>query len=358
MRWLCAVLVILMLPVLTFSALAEQPAGTQSVKITFLGDCTLGSEQRERNRETSFVQYILARGYDYPFSGVVDILENDDLTVANLESVFYDSEAGKVEKTYNFRSEPDFAQILKVSSIEAVSLANNHTEDYGRLGLMSTIDTLEAIGIPWFASARDVHKTWVWEKGNIRIGFIGLYISFWWSNLELIKQDRQALHDADCTCIVAVFHGGSEYSTRRDPGMEKLAAFFIRNGCCAVVGHHPHVLQGMDVYDGATVLYSLGNFVFGGNKAMRALYTVLAQFTFDFDRNGKYLGHQLSLIPAQYSGNAVYNDYRPILVKDEGAENALALIQFDTPFPLNPYVDGIGAVQDYVPRYEADNASN
>ena len=356
MRWLCAALVILMFPVFVSGAQADQAAGTQSVRITFLGDCTLGSEQRERNRETSFVQYILARGYDYPFSGVLDILENDDLTVANLESVFYDSEAGKVEKTYNFRSTPDFAEILKVSSIEAVSLANNHTEDYGRQGLNMTISTLEEFGIPWFASAREVHKTWIYEKGNIRIGFIGLYISFWWSNLELIKKDIQELHDADCSCIVAVVHGGSEYSMRRDTGMEKLAAFFIRNGCCAVVGHHPHVLQGMDVYDGATVLYSLGNFVFGGNKAMRALYTVLAQFTFDFDENGVYLGHQLNLIPAQYSGNAEFNDYRPILVKGEDAENALALIQFDTPFTLNPYVDGVGAVQDYVPRYDPDTA--
>ncbi len=345
-------LLTLMLILSICAASAEQDNGTQSVVITFLGDCTLGSEQHQRSYETSFDSYVHTRGYDYPFSGVVDILEKDDLTVANLESVFADTESGKVKKTYNFRSSPDFADILTLSSIEAVSLANNHTEDYGRPGIQSTLQALEERNIAWFASAQEAHSVYIYEKNNIKIGFIGLYISYWYNNLETVKADLQTLHDAGCSCIVAVVHGGSEYYTRRDAGMEKLASFFIRYGCCAVIGHHPHVLQGMDVYDGATVLYSLGNFVFGGNKKMRALYTVLAQITFDFDETGRYIGHQLNLIPAQYSGNDEYNDYRPILVQGDAADKALSLIQADTPFILNPYVEGVGAVQDYVQRYD------
>ncbi len=333
----------------TGTAAAEAVSDIQTVKITFLGDCTLGSTESETPQPTSFVSYVQSRGYDYPFSGVVDILREDDLTVANLESVFYEYEWNKVPKTYNFRSNPDFVNILTQSSIEAVSVANNHSEDYGAVGIRSTVDTLDAAGVNWFGTTDYARGTYIYEKGNVRIGFVGLYISHWQTHLEEIKADVQSLKDAGCSAMIAVIHGGIEYDPIRDSGMEKLASFFIRHGCCAVIAHHPHVIQGLDVRDGATVLYSLGNFVFGGNKNMRALYSMIAQFEFEFDGDGTYLGHQLTILPVQYSGNAEYNDYRPILIHGEAAEAAMALIQKDTYFTLNPYVDGIGAVQDYVP---------
>ena len=144
-------------------------------------------------------------------------------------------------------------------------------------------------------------------------------------------------------------HAGTEYSAYHDSGQEKLANYLISMGCSVVIGHHPHVIQGVWVTGGATVMWSLGNFVFGGNKAMRALYSMLAQFTFTFDDSGRYLGHTLNIYPAQYSGFADFNNYCPILIEGEAADTCMGMIQRDSNIRLNPYVTGVGAVQEFVP---------
>ena len=321
----------------------------KQIVVTFVGDCTLGSEERERKNATSLDSYVNNYGYDYLFSGVYDILSHDDLTVANLEGVFYNSEYNKVAKTYNFRSPTEFAQILPLSSVEAVSLANNHTEDYGAPGIRSTVAALDEVGVSWFGTTEYADDVYVYEKDGIRIGFVAVYATYWYNHIDRLSADIQALKDRGCNVLVGVMHAGTEYDYAHDSGQQKLADYFIRNGCSVVIGHHPHVIQGVYVYNGATVVWSLGNFVFGGNKAMRALYTMLAQFTFSFDGDGTYLGHTLNIIPAQYSGFADFNNYCPIPVDGEDADTVIGMIQRDSNFTLNPYVSGVGAIQEFVP---------
>lgn len=349
-RTLCLLLCILNLfPAFVHAEEATATNAAQKIVVTFLGDCTLGSEEHERAKETSFDSYVLQNGYAYPFSGVYDILSADDLTIANLEGVFYDHEANKKEKTYNFRASMDFAKVLPSGSVEAVSLANNHIEDYGHSGVRDTVAALENEQVSWFATTQYADNVYIYEKDGIKIGFVSVYISFWWNHLDMLKADIQKLHDDKCDVICAVMHGGVEYDTHHGESQEKLANFFIRNGASVVVGHHPHILQGYDIRDNASIFYSLGNFVFGGNKKMRAYQTAMAQFTFSFDENGEYLGHQLNIIPCQYSGSREYNDYRPILVQGEEAHDVIATIQDDSDFTLNPYQEGVGAVQPFVP---------
>ncbi len=335
-----------------FPALGEgsfEIGGEKQIVVTFVGDCTLGSEERERANATSLDSYVNNYGYDYLFSGVYDILSHDDLTVANLEGVFYNSEYNKVSKTYNFRAPTEFAQILPLSSVEAVSLANNHTEDYGAPGIRSTIAALEEVGTAWFATTEYADAVYVYEQDGIRIGFVAVYATYWYNHIDALSKDIQSLKDQGCSVLVGVMHAGTEYDYAHDSGQQKLADYFVRNGCSVVIGHHPHVIQGVNVYDGATVLWSLGNFVFGGNKAMRALYSMLAQFTFSFDENGTYLGHTLNILPAQYSGFADFNNYCPILVDGEAASTVIGMMQRDSNIQLNPYVSGVGAVQEFVP---------
>ncbi|MCI5772910.1 MAG: CapA family protein [Clostridiales bacterium] len=360
-KFLCAALLCFLLLCACSSALgvsaaseALPPESGEKVVVTFLGDCTLGSEEHERAKETSFDSYVLKYGWDYPFSGVQTVIGQDDLTVANLEGVFYNYEANKAHKTYNFRAPTSFAQILPVSSIEAVSLSNNHTEDYGQPGMRDTLASLQENGIPWFATAPYANGTYIYEKGNVRIGFVSVYLSQWQSQLQQLKNNLTALKDARCSLIVAVMHGGVEYAGFHEDSQERLASFFIRYGAKVVVGHHPHVLQGVQVKDDATIVYSLGNFVFGGNKKMRAYQTALAQFTFYFDEDGVYQGQQLNLIPAHYSGSRDYNDYRPVLVSGQEAQDVIATIQRDTGFRLAPYQEGTGAVQAYLPAAAED----
>lgn len=339
----CIFLVLLLL--LTAAALGE---GTEIV-ISFTGDCTLGSEERTRLQPTSFDTHIVNHGFGYPFEQVQSILAHDDLTVINLENVFYPHDANRVEKTYNFRGPVEFADILLAGSIELSYLGNNHTLDYGLPGFKSTVETLEGLGLDWFALTEASDKTYIFEKNGIKVGFTGAYASYWGQDTSRMRRSIQALKDAGCDFIVGVMHGGAEYSPRQGRGQERMAKSMIDQGVGFVAGHHPHVLQGVEVYGDANIVYSLGNFSFGGNAALRATDTMIAQLTLRFDAEGRYLGQQLNLIPAHVSGTLEYNNFQPVLVQGQTAQAILDTVQKVSTYPLKPCRDGVGAVQDFLP---------
>ena len=338
------ILTLLLLFLLPLSALSE------TVTITFLGDCTIGGEDRLRLFDYSFDGYLREYGYDYFFEKVQPVIAKDDLTIANLEGCFLNYESGAVEKTYNFRGPKDYVQVLTGSSVEAVSIANNHIMDYGYDGVAHTIKTLEGAFLPYFGTIDTVEKTWIWDKGNVRIGFVSMEISYWYyRHRNLLKSQVQALRDNGCDVVICVMHGGEEYRPRHLRIQEQFAHAVLDYGVDIIVGHHPHVLQGVEVRDGKTVCYSIGNFVFGGNAKVRAPYTAMFQFNLSFSEEGEYLGHQLNIIPALPSGDKENNNYQPVLATGEDAQTVMAQIQHDTKFTLNPYVEGVGAMQDFIP---------
>ncbi|MBQ9262606.1 MAG: CapA family protein [Clostridia bacterium] len=351
--FLILVLLTACLPACAATEPAEIFEAPKQVVVTFVGDCTLGNTPIERLRKTSsFEYYIEEYGMEYPFDNVLNILLRDDLTVANLEGVFYNHEANKANKTYNFRSSVDHAQILNLASIEAVSIANNHILDYGVKGQSTTIEALETQGIAWFGTNEYANGTYIFEKDGIKIGFVAMYASYMNSTdrLDKMKANVKKMRADGCQVIVACMHGGVEYDPLHDRNQEILADRLIGYGADIIIGHHPHVIQGMRVATGRTTLWSLGNFVFGGNSQLRTMDTFLAQFTFSFDESNTYLGHQLNIIPAHVSGVSDHNNYQPVLVTGKDAQSVLAAIQKDSrPLRLRPYVDGVGAVQEFVP---------
>lgn len=325
--------------------------GEKQAVITFLGDCTIGGEEWLRGRDTSFDGYYRANGPDYFFEKVQGVIACDDLTVANLECVLSPNEGGKVKKTYCFRGLPEYTRVLTGSSVECVNVANNHALDYADTGMRRTQDILDGAGVQWFGSNEVVRKTWIYEKDGVKIGFVGAEIHYWALYRPYLLKQINALRQEGCQVIVASLHGGAEYGAVRDKGQENASHWFVDNGCDVVIGHHPHVPLGIEVYKNATICFSLGNFVFGGNAAVkkpRARYTGLFQFTFSFDDGGKYLGHQLNIIPAFVSSDPLVNHYQPYPVGGEDAKAVLQCIQADTAFRLKPYAEGVGAVQDFV----------
>lgn len=333
---------------------AARAQGTEIV-ITFTGDCTLGSEEHTRPRRNSFDSYIFDYGYDYPFLMVQDVLASDDVTVINLENVFYAHRINRVEKTYNFRGPPDFVEILKQGSVELSFLGNNHSGDYGRAGLSSTIRVLESEGLGWFGVPYPQRlQTWIYEKDGIRIGFTGAYMGYWRFYKEDILQSFERLRAEGCAFIAAVMHGGMEYNPRQGSDQQKFASFLLEAGAGVVVGHHPHVLQGVERTEHSNIVYSLGNFSFGGNKDLRATQTMLAQLRLAFGPDGRYLGQQLNLIPAHVSGTLKYNNYQPVLVTGEEAQAIIDQVGRYSGYPLKPYKEGVGAVQDFLPAREAE----
>lgn len=320
----------------------------KTVTITFTGDVTLGSEEKKRANAASFDSVAAEKGYDYFFANMKDFFAEDDLTVINFEGVLSDSSAGeKKDKTYRFRGPTDFARILTQSGIEACNIANNHSMDYGNKGYESTRTALEAAGLGVFGN----DSVYIYAKDGIRVAFLGVNSTAYNKRKTWAKEEIARLKaEEGVNAVVYVFHGGTEYGRVRNQMQEKASRYFIDCGADLIVMHHPHVVQGFDIYKNRSVCYSLGNFCFGGNKQVRALPAMVVRATLTFADDGAYLGQQLALYPAHISGTDPQNNYQPLLVSGEDAQAAMALAQRDTDFPLNPFDDEAGcALQDYLP---------
>ena len=338
----------------------------KQIVITFTGDCTLGIDDRERGKATGFDAFIQQYGIDYPFEKVRDIFAQDDLTVINLEGTLYNSDVGRANKTYAFRGSTEYVEMLKNASIEACSLGNNHSMDYGMAGFKSTVDTLEANNIGWFGSDNEFNQTFVFEKDGIKIGFVSMYEKSWWDKIGILSAAYEQLRAQNCDLIIGFPHAGIEYDVRYDRGggQDKLIEKMLYFGSDLIVCNHAHTIQGIRQDGDKTILWGLGNFVFGGNSKIKlnamkepTNYTYLAQFTLSFDENNKYLGHQLNIIPivvatGKDKGGELRNYYQPMPATGKDAEFVMNAIKRDrTPgnLNINPYVEGVGALQDFIP---------
>jgi len=304
-------------------------AGTQIV-LTFLGDCTLGSEERLKDEDYSFAAAMGEEGYDYYFRNVKDLLAEDDVTLANLECVLRENKYGSKDKTYVFRGLPEYAQILKLGSVEAVNLENNHTLDYGKAGLNDTIQALDDAGVAWSG----MEDAYIYEKDGIRVAFIGLLRANYFNYREAFFEYIARLKEAGVNAVVVSLHFGEEYSAYHNDGQASMAYYMIEAGADLVIGTHPHVIQGMEVYNDRLIFYSLGNFVFGGNASIRSLQTILPRVTLQFSDDGELEGMQLRIYPAHISGDDSGqkhdNNYQPVLAQGEQADAVYALLDQDS----------------------------
>lgn len=356
MKRIFALLLCLML--LPFAALAEE----QIITITCTGDTTLGSNKRVQTKyyEASYQYYIEQNGYAWPFAGIRHLTENDDITLVNLEGVLHMPEELSTSR-FAFNGPADYAKILSEGSVEIVNLANNHIGDYLQEGYDATTAALDAEGIKYCGDTDHGRELYWFDFDNdVRIGFIGLLPSYRGKNPAKVEQDFQKLKDAGCDVIVASIHCGVEGQATHSQMTDTYRKLATALGAHIVVGTHPHVPQGLWVEKGVTTLHSLGNFSFGGNTGVdEYLYCdtgLVAQIHLHFE-DGVYTGHHVTLWPVRITGEALgtgmdggrANNYQPVLVEGEEAQAIMKKIQKDTAFKLNPYVDGQGAVQDFVP---------
>jgi hypothetical protein len=226
------------------------------------------------------------------FSGVADLLSRADLALVNLECPLTDRGV-LISKNFNFRARPELVAILKAGSVDVVTLANNHTMDYGAIGMEDTMDTLTDADIAHFGAGMTLSEARmpaIVVRNNLRIGFLGYFFQTAADILEprelfatetspgvagcyvdircILKQITEdvPLLLPRVDAVIPYFHWGKEGSTNVQPYQVTLAHLCIDLGCKAVLGAHPHRLQGIEVYRGAPIFYSLGNFVYGGRK--------------------------------------------------------------------------------------------
>ena len=299
---------------------------TGTVRITFLGDCTLGGEEKTRNAGRGFNRTVEQNGFEYPFRGLSELTASDDLTVANLEGVLSDRDLPKVEKTYNFKGTTAYTGILKAGSVECVTLANNHSHDYDTAGYLDTKAALEAAGVAYFGT--DCTAVWRNEEG-LMIGFLGVSGSLSGNRARAYEKKAAFLRSAGCAAVITVMHAGTEYASEPDSYQKQIVKRAAECGSDLVIGHHPHVVQGWEINSGIPVVYSLGNCVFGGNINPKDHDALAVQADLSF-REGELTDILLRFCPISVSGDPGHNDYSPVLLSGADAERVLQKMEAST----------------------------
>ena len=279
-----------------------------SLTLSVVGDCTLGTDETF-DYDTSLNAYYENYGADYFLQNVKDIFSTDDLTIANFEGTLTDSDE-REDKTFAFKAPASYASILTGGSVEAVNTANNHSHDYGDQSFDDTLAALDDAGIVHFG----YDETAVMDVKGIKVGLVGIYELYDHLEREQQLKDNIAKVKADgAQLIVVIFHWGNETETVPDSNQTTLGRIAIDEGADLVCGHHPHVLQGIETYKGRNIVYSLGNFCFGGNSSPSDMDTMIYQQTFTIDADGVKKDNVTNIIPCSISSAAYdgYNNYQP-----------------------------------------------
>lgn len=294
-----------------------------SLTLSVVGDCTLGTDETF-DYDTNLNAYYENYGADYFLQNVKDIFSTDDLTIANFEGTLTDSDE-REDKTFAFKAPASYASILTGGSVEAVNTANNHSHDYGDQSFDDTLAALDDAGIVHFG----YDETAVMDVKGIKVGLVGIYELYDHLEREQQLKDNIAKVKADgAQLIVVIFHWGNETETVPDSNQTTLGRIAIDEGADLVCGHHPHVLQGIETYKGRNIVYSLGNFCFGGNSSPSDMDTMIYQQTFTIDADGVKKDNVTNIIPCSISSAAYdgYNNYQPTPAEGDEATRILGKI--------------------------------
>lgn len=297
-------------PVATASNPSESPAASAaepSEEITQTSDTPTASESAPPSESSdkitlAFVGDILPassvarlmekNGYDYPFRQTSAMLQSADITAGNLESSITDRGTPEQNKEYLYRGSALTLPAIKDAGFDVLSLANNHTLDYGWVGLQDTMDALDDHKLKHMGSGLDdveaFTPVYVESKG-ITTAFIGVSnvvpnvgwkagrnhpgVAETYDPSRAIEAIKAAKKNADL--VVVMVHWGVEYTDKPIADQTLKGRKFIDAGADLVIGSHPHVLQGFESYKGKWIAYSLGNFVFSGTKSPKSADTGL-----------------------------------------------------------------------------------
>ncbi len=307
---------------------AAPAPGSHTITLSFVGDLTLGTDNPEA--EGSFEEYYQTYGAPYFFQNVKSILEGDDLTVGNLEGTFTltDDRQGSL---YAYKADPSRVAILAEGGIDAVNVANCHVKDYGDSGYVDTLANLDNAKIDRFG----YDNLKIIDVSGVKVGFIGLSTKEASDCLSKTKKHMESLWADGAQLIVVEYHWGDEGSDAPSTEQIELAHGAIDAGADLVIGHHPRIMQGVELYEGKYIAYSLGTFCYGGTQPLDDPDNVIFQQTFTLD-DGVVQGEAaLNLIPCSMTSQVGRNDYCPTPAEGDEAQRIL-----DKLYSLSDAVDG------------------
>lgn len=274
----------------------EAVPGDHTITLSFVGDVTLcGPEDSEA--QTRFQSTLENQGAACFFEDVKSIFEGDDLTVINLECVLANT-GRRVEKSTTFRADPSYMDILTEGGVDAVSIASDHTRDYGDEGHVDTIAGLDNADLYRFGNGFTTMVT----LDGIQVGFCGVdETEHGIGSQEELETDIYKLKEAGAEIIIVSIHWGEENATTPGDFQVELGHAAVDAGADLVIGHHPRVLQGIELYKGKYICYSLGTFL-TGDTGLTDMDTVIFQQTFTL--KDKTLESDFQLIPCVRDGDS------------------------------------------------------
>lgn len=277
-----------------------------TLALTFGGDCTFG-RGRDFAYYGSFDEMYDKKGKNYFFSGIPDFF-NDDLTMVNFEGTLTNAKQ-YAQKTFVFKGKPEYADILTAGSIDVVTVANNHSMDYLQKGFQDTVAHLSSrVAVSGYGSMPIV------EVKGVRIGFAS---NVGWTydaaQKRFIENAVRSLRSAGADIVVFNYHWGIESRYKSDATQRAIGRYCIDQGADLVIGHHPHVVQEVEIYRGKPIAYSLGNLVFGGNHNPREKSCLIFRQNYTFDlRTRKLVNSSHQALPYWISSVKYRNDYHPV----------------------------------------------
>ena len=297
------------------SAAAECASANGLVSLSAGGDVNFGD---------GVTSSLVSGGMSYPFAGVSQAFESTDLSFVNLECCISSTGSPVAGKEFTFEGPADSAEALKIGGIKVVSMANNHSKDYGAAAFLETLGHLKQNGVAYCGAGRDATEAYspaVLDARGQKVAFLAFTAiipdgwpatastpgtAITWDHKKVAQSIRDARAKADY--VVVSFHWGIELATSPNSEQRELAHLAVDSGADVVLGQHPHVVQGFELYKNRLIAYSLGNFVFSPPDAVSARSAMLMALM------GKGGLVEAKVVPVQITGE------RPVIVNGAAAD--------------------------------------
>lgn len=318
----------------------------QDLSFILLGDTAVATTLGRKN---GFDKLWLEHGGGYFLAGLQKEFQKADMVIANLENVFTQETRGQKDKLYNMKAPRiEYIDVLPLGGITHVNIVNNHMVDFLEAGFEESLTHLEANGIEYLGTNETftenieignvfVESSSVFEKDGIKVGLLG-YLGFNTSSVsdERIMKDIERMRRVEkVDYIVTSIHWGGQNTHEVTWKQKEMGRKLIDMGSDLVYGHHPHVLQEVEVYQGKPIYYSFGNFLFLDYKGVKDPDSVLVHVTLRKDRFGE-LHSEFTHKPIYWAGHTSRNLYTPILMDNEShIRRALEKLKLDTTAPID-----------------------
>ena len=305
-------------PTPTVEPTLPPPSEPVTITISAAGDCTLGGDTNTSGYD-KFKAYVNKYGCDYFFIRVRSIFETDDLTVVNLEGPLTTGNSKRAGRDFNFKGDPEYVAILSGSGVDACNVANNHALDFGKYGLKETAEVLARANI----GCCGYSKAYSTNIKGVRVCLLGF--TEWDYTADEIAEAIRAARP-DCDLLIVSMHWGEELGYEPTRTQRRLGRAAIDAGADLVLGTHPHVISGIEKYYGKYIVYSLGNFCFGGNSNPKDKRCLIFQQAFTYTPGEGVGDAGINLIPASVSSSAKTNDFQPQVMNAQDGAKALASV--------------------------------